>query len=78
MFKYKFYVTVEDMDAHVKSNLNEDIRELFKDAKFVPFKVNLDEDRNIEITAVAVVDTVSDDENRYAVSLNNAGEENDD
>ena len=58
MFRYKFYVTVEDMDAHVKSNLNEDIKELLKDAKFVPLEVNLDEDRNIEITAVAVVDAI--------------------
>lgn len=71
MFKYKFYVTVEDMNAHVRSNLNEDIRELLKDAKFVPFEVNLDEDRNIEITAVAVVDAVANDENRYRADLEN-------
>jgi hypothetical protein len=69
MFKYKFYVTAEDIDAHVKNNLNEDIRELLKDAKFVPFEINLGEDRNIEITAVAVVDAVANDENRYHADL---------
>jgi hypothetical protein len=62
MYTFKFYVTADDVDMHVKNSLNEESREKFKDARFVPLEVSVDGDRNIEITAVAVVDNIGEEE----------------
>ena len=58
MYTFNFHVTAYDVDAHVKNCITEEEREKFKDFKFVPLEVNVDENRDIEIKAVAVVDYI--------------------
>ena len=58
MYTFNFHVTTNDVDAHVKNCITEEEREKFKDFKFVPLEVNVDENRDIEIKAVAVVDYI--------------------
>ena len=60
MYKFRFDITKEDIDAHVKNSLSEEEREKFKNVKFIPFKVYCNEDMNIEITAVGVLDLIED------------------
>lgn len=60
MYKFRFDIIKEDIDAHVKKNLSEEEREKFKNVKFVPFKVQCNEDMNIEITVVGVLDLNED------------------
>ncbi len=60
MYTFNFYVTADDVNAHVKNSLTEEDKEKFKDAKFIPLEMNFDENRNIAITAVAVVDNVEE------------------
>ena len=56
MYKFKFNVTKEDIDAHIKKGITEEEREILENITFVPFKAHLNEDMDIEITAVGVVD----------------------
>lgn len=60
MYKFRFDITKEDIDAHVKKSLSEEEKEKFKNVKFVPFNVRCNEDMNIEITAVGVLDLNED------------------
>lgn len=61
MYRFKFNIAKEDIDAHVKSNFSEEEKELFKDIKFYPFNVRCNENMDIEITTVGVVDFDKDD-----------------
>lgn len=56
MYKFKFNIAKEDIDAHVKNNLPEEQREMFKNVKLVPFNVYCNDDMDIEITAVGVLE----------------------
>ena len=56
MHKFRFDITKEDIDTHVKNSLSEEEREMFKNVKFVPFNVHCNDDMNIEVTAVGVLD----------------------
>lgn len=58
MYTFNFHVTADDVDAHVKKCITEEQREKFKDFKFIPLEVNVDENRDIEIKAVAVADHI--------------------
>lgn len=66
MYKFRFDVTKEDIDTHVKNSLSEEEREKFKNVKFIPFNVHCNENMNIEITAIGVLDLDEDnkDENQ--------------
>lgn len=61
MYRFRFDITKEDIDAHVKNSLSEEEREKFKNVKFIPFNVHCNEDMNIEITAVGVLDLNNED-----------------
>ena len=60
MYIFRFDITKEDIDAHVKNSLSEEEREKFKNVKFIPFKVHCNKDMNIEITAIGVLDLNED------------------
>lgn len=62
MYTFNFHVTADDVNTHVKSCITEEEREKFKDFKFVPLEVNVDENRDIEIRAVAIVDNIEEEE----------------
>lgn len=62
MYTFNFYVKTNDIDAHVKNCITEEEREKFKDFKFIPLEVNVDENRDIEIRAVAVADNIEGEE----------------
>lgn len=62
MYTFNFHVTADDVNTHVKNCITEEEREKFKDFKFVPLEVNVDENRDIEIRAVAVVDSIEEEE----------------
>lgn len=56
MYRFRFDITKEDIDTHVKNSLSEEEKEKFKNVKFVPFNVHCNEYMNIEVTAVGVLD----------------------
>lgn len=56
MYKFKFNVTKEDIDTHVKNSFSEEEREMLKNVKFVPFNVHCNDNMDIEVTAVGVLD----------------------
>ena len=58
MYTFNFHVIADDVNTHVKNCITEEEKEKFKDFKFVPLEVNIDENRDIEIKAVAVVDYI--------------------
>lgn len=60
MYKFKFNIVKEDIDAHVKDSLSEEEREKFKNVKFIPFKVHCNENMDIEVTAIGVLDLNED------------------
>ena len=60
MYKFRFDITKEDIDAHIKNSISEEEREKFKNVKFIPFNVHCNEDMNIEITAGGVFDLIED------------------
>lgn len=60
MIKFKFNVTKEDIDAHVKNSLSEEDKELLKNVKFIPYNVHCNDDMDIEVTAVGVLDLDTD------------------
>ena len=62
MYKFKFNIVKEDIDAHVKNNITEEERELLKNVKFVPFNVHCNEDMDIEVTAIGVLDSNTEDD----------------
>lgn len=64
MYKFRFDITKEDIDAHVKNSLSEEEREKFKNVKFVPFNVHCNADMNIEIIAVGVLEEDKKDDNQ--------------
>ena len=57
MYKFKFDITKEDIDKHVKNNFSEREREAFKNVKFVPCDVRCNDDMDIEVTVVGALDT---------------------
>ena len=58
MYTFNFHVTADDVNTHVKNCITEEEREKFKDFKFVPLEVDVNENRDIEIRAVAVIDYI--------------------
>lgn len=70
MYKFKFNIVKEDIDAHVKNSMTEEEREFFKDVKFVPFNVHHNENMDIEVTAIGVLDSNTED----SVTENGEGE----
>ena len=58
MYTFNFHITADDVNTHVKNCITEEEREKFKDFKFVPLEVDVNENRDIEIKAVAVVDHI--------------------
>ena len=62
MYTFNFHVTADDVNTHVKNCITEEEKEKFKDFKFVPLEVNVDENRDIEIRAVAIVDNIEEEE----------------
>lgn len=71
MFKFKFNITVEDIDTHVKNSFTEEEKEFFKNVTFVPFNVNCNEDMNIEVTAVGVLDIKEAEEESNTETIDN-------
>ena len=56
MYKYKFNIITDDINAHIKNSMTEEEREFFKDTKFIPCNVQVNEDMDIEVTAVAALE----------------------
>lgn len=56
MIRFRFDITKEDIDIHVKKSLTEEEREMLKNVKFVPFNVHCNDDMNIEVTAIGVLE----------------------
>lgn len=61
MYKFKFNILKEDIDAHVKNSMTEEEREFFKDVKFVPFNVHHNENMDIEVIVAGVLDSDAKD-----------------
>ena len=68
MYTFNFHVTADDVNTHVKNCITEEEKEKFKDFKFVPLEVNVDENRDIEIRAVAIVDNIEEEEGNEGVN----------
>lgn len=68
MYTFNFHVTADDVNTHVKNCITEEEKEKFKDFKFVPLEVNVDENRDIEIRAVAIVDNIEEEEGNEEVN----------
>lgn len=80
MYKFKFNVTKEDIDNHIKNSLTEEQREFLKNVKFVPFNVHCNEEMDIEITAVGVFEpeikvSETEIENNTEDNMNNESQE---
>lgn len=60
MYKYKFSIGKEEIDAHIRQSISEDEKEMFKNIKFVPFDVHRNDNMDIEIIAVGVLDTIEE------------------
>ena len=56
MLKFKFNVTKEDIDAHVKNSFSEEEKEALKNVTFVPCNVFCNDDMDIEVTTIGVLD----------------------
>lgn len=71
MIKFKFNVTKEDVNKHIKNSLSDEQKEMLKDITFVPCNVHYNEDMNIEITAVGVLDIPkAEDESEEIIAEN--------
>lgn len=56
MYKYKFSIITDDINTHIKNSMTEEEREFFRHTKFIPCNVQVNEDMDIEVTAVAVLE----------------------
>lgn len=55
MHAIKFYITPEDFDEFIKSHLNDDEAVEYIDYEWVPVKIDVTDNLDIEVTAVAAI-----------------------